>query len=255
MSRMHGTKDFWLGALRSDGPAFRAAASAADADTAVPTCPEWTVPELVRHLGAAYSWATGHAVRGVTSAPERTLADAAAAAPPWPGTLDWWDEEYGRTVERMEALDPEAPAWNPMPMPKKAAFWHRRLAHHTAVHRWDAQVAVGATEPIEAKLAADGINEVVDTLLPGGHRKGPADRQGVVHLAATDVAQEWYVRLRGPGIALLDTGTLLDTDDHHTRVAAAGTASDLLLALYGRVGFDVLDLTGDASLLTALRTG
>ncbi|HEU5109911.1 MAG TPA: maleylpyruvate isomerase family mycothiol-dependent enzyme [Micromonosporaceae bacterium] len=255
MSRMHGTKDFWLGALRSDGPAFRAAAAGADADTAVPTCPEWTVPDLVRHLGAAYAWASEHVVRGVTSAPERTLADAAAAAPPWPATLDWWDAEYARAVERMEATDPEAPAWNPMPMPKKAAFWQRRFAHHTSVHRWDAQVAVGATEPIEAKLAADGISEAMDTLLPGGRRTGPSDREGVVHLAATDVAQEWYVRLRGAGIALLDTGTLLDTDDHHTRVEAVGTASDLLLALYGRVGFDILDVAGDATLLTALRTG
>jgi uncharacterized protein (TIGR03083 family) len=252
---MHGTKDFWLGALRSDGPAFRAAASAAGADTIVPTCPEWTVPDLVLHLGAFYSWATTHLTRGVTSAPETTLAEAADAAPAWPGTVEWWAQQHARSVKRLEAVDPEMPAWNPMPMPKKAGYWHRRFAHHTSVHRWDAQVAIGATEPIEAKLAADGISEVMDTLLPGGRRKGPTDREGVVHLAATDVAQEWYVRLRGPGIALLDTDTLLDSGDHHARVQAVGTASDLLLALYGRVRFDVLDVAGDASLLSCLRTG
>jgi uncharacterized protein (TIGR03083 family) len=256
MTRIHGTKDFWLAALRAEGPAFRAAVSSAEPDTPVPPCPGWTVADLVRHLGSSYAWVGGHVPRGVTSAPEQTVTEAGAAAPAgWSDLLAWWAERYDRLVRRLDAVDAETPAWNPMPQPKKAGFWHRRVAHHTAVHRWDAQVAVGAAEPVEAKLAADGVNEVIDTLLPGGYRKGPTDREGVAHLIATDPSQEWYVRLRGPGIALLDTGTLLDTDDHHTRVEAVGTASDLLLALYGRVPFGVLDVAGDASLLTALRTG
>jgi MDMPI C-terminal domain len=129
------------------------------------------------------------------------------------------------------------------------------MAHETAVHRCDAQLAGSQLQPVETKLAADGISEVLDTWLPAGRRRGPTDRQGVVHLMATDVAQEWYVRLRGAGLALLDTGTLLDSDDHHTRTLARGTASDLLLALYGRVPFGVLEIAGDAELLGALRTG
>jgi hypothetical protein len=73
---------------------------------------------------------------------------------------------------------------------------------------------------------------------------------------AADASQEWFVRLRGPGIALLDTDTLLDSDDHHARVEATGTASDLLLTLWGRVSPEaVLRVTGDAGLLAALRTG
>ena len=59
-----------------------------------------------------------------------------------------------------------------------------------------------------------------------------------MQLLASDAGQDWYVRLRGEGVALLDTDTLLDTDEPHARVHAAGTASDLMLALYGRVGFD-----------------
>ncbi|HEX2299195.1 MAG TPA: hypothetical protein VHH34_11885, partial [Pseudonocardiaceae bacterium] len=79
------------------------------------------------------------------------------------------------------------------------------------------------------------------------------DLQGVVHLTATDAAYEWFVRLRGAGVALLDIGTILDTDDHHARAEATGTASDLQLTLMGRRPVDVLSLSGDARLFTALR--
>lgn len=256
MNRMHGNKDFWLAALRAEGPAFQAAASAAEPDTPVVSCPGWTVPDLVRHLGSVFAWMRSHVSRGVTSPPDHLRSsEATFDVPAWPDTVGWYTEQYTRLIELLDTLDPEMPAWNPMLQPKKAVFWHRRAAHETAVHRWDAQFAVGGAEPVEAKLAADGIGEVLDSWLPSGRRKGPNDRQGVVHLAATDIAQEWYVRLRGAGIALLDTATLFDSDDHHTRVKAAGTASDLLLALYGRVQFDVVDVTGDATLLACLRTG
>lgn len=53
---------------------------------------------------------------------------------------------------------------------------------------------------------------------------------------------------------LLDTDTLPD-DNHDAQATVRGTASDLLLAPYGRIGFDVLDVSGDRSLLEALRTG
>ena len=75
----------------------------------------------------------------------------------------------------------------------------------------------------------------------------------MAHLTATDLGQEWYVRLRGAGIALLDTDTLLDDDAHPARAAAAGTASDLALALWGRVTFEVVETAGDMALLEALR--
>jgi hypothetical protein len=59
--------------------------------------------------------------------------------------------------------------------------------------------------------------------------------------------------LRGEGIMLLDTDTIFDDDEHRPTVVAQGTASDLMLALWGRVGFDVLDVSGDELSLEALR--
>jgi uncharacterized protein (TIGR03083 family) len=254
MSKPHLTKEFWLAGLRADGAAFHAAVAQDGALTAdVPSCPGWTVEELVRHLGSLYDWVRGHVTRGVTTKPEPfRRADDAPTGTALPA---WWRARYDELFATLDALDPGQPAWNPAPQAKRAGYWHRRMAHETALHRWDAQMAVGLAEPVEAKLAADGVTEVLDTMLPGGRRSGPVDRTGMVALHAVDVEQVWYVRVRGAGIALLDTDTLLDDQPQHERVVATGTASDLMLALWGRVPFDVLEVAGDAGVLSALRTG
>jgi uncharacterized protein (TIGR03083 family) len=254
MSKPHGTKEFWLAGLRADAAAFRSAVRNAETLSArVPTCPEWTLLDLVRHLGNVYAEVAEHAPRGVTTRPEKPAAVSEPSD--GPAAMNWWDEQYRAVHSVLESLDPELPAWNWAPQAKKAGFWHRRMAHETAVHRWDAQVTAGLTEPIEAKLAADGITEVLDSWLPAGRRRGPKDMRGIIALHGTDVGEVWYVRLRGEGIALLDTDTLLDDTHPHERATAAGTASDVMLALYGRVPFEVLEITGEPRLLEALRTG
>lgn len=263
MSRTHGSKDLWLAAIRADGPALHTACEevATTPDglaTAVPSCPGWTMLDLIHHLGTQYRRVRSHMSRGVTSRPDEDEGSGGAAVEELPtgrAAIQWWADELQELLTLLEAVDPHLPAWNWAPQSKQAGFWHRRMAHETAVHRWDAQTAAGQVEPIEAKLAADGVAEVLDTLLPAGRRRGPTDLTGVVRLAASDVSNEWFVRLRGEGVALLDTDTWLDHDDHHARAFARGTASDLLLALFGRVPFTVLEISGEVGLLESLRTG
>jgi hypothetical protein len=126
------------------------------------------------------------------------------------------------------------------------------MAHEISVHRWDAEATAGRPTAIETKLAADGVTEILDTWLPAGRRHGPTELQGVVHLTATDASYEWFLRLRGTGVALLDTGTILDTDDHHPRAEATGTASELQLVLMGRRPLEAIGITGDRRLISAL---
>jgi uncharacterized protein (TIGR03083 family) len=256
MSKPHGNKQSWLAALRAEGAAFHTAVETAAAtgqlDAEVPTCPDWTVRQLVFHLAGVYQSLAGHLGRGEASRPERREPEPYEGVDP----VVYFDRHYAEVARVLEEADPDLPAWNWAPQAKRAAFWHRRMAVETAVHRWDAQVASGPAEPIEAKLATDGITEVIDSMLPSGRRRGATeDVRGIVALHAADVGQDWYVRLRGEGVALLDTDTLLDDDHPHERAQATGTASDLLLGLYGRVPFDVLEVAGDPRLLQALRTG
>jgi uncharacterized protein (TIGR03083 family) len=256
MSKPYGNKHTWLAALRTEAAAFHTAVeTASDAgqlDATVPTCPDWTVRHLAFHLAEVYRYIAGHVVRGEVSKPVRPDPEPTDGVDP----LAYFDRQYAELARVLSTVDADLPAYNWAPQAKKAAFWHRRMAVETAVHRWDAQVASGPAEPIDAKLAVDGITEVLDTMLPSGKRLGSAeDVRGVVALHAVDVGQNWYARLRGEGIALLDTNTLLDDDHPHERAQATGTASDLLLALYGRVPYDVLEVAGDPRLLQALRTG
>ncbi len=253
MNRLHATKDFWLAALRADGPALWEAVAETGPEATVSACPGWTTADLAYHVTDLLRWVRATVTRGVTDRP--APLEQSAARPEWPEALDHLRRELTGAIETLEALDPDFPAWNWAPHPKRAGFWHRRIAHEISVHRWDAESAAGRATPIETKLATDGVSEVLDTWLAAGRRKGPTDISGVVHLVGTDAGHEWFVRLRGAGIALLDIGTILDTDDHHARAKATGTVSDLQLALMGRKRTDQLAVSGDPRLVQALRTG
>ena len=252
--RTHLSKDFWLAALRADGAALRAAI-AEDGALAhqVPSCPDWTVAALVSHLGITYQRVRAQAGRGVTDPPEPFVAQPEPPTQDDAALVGWFENELAQIDAFLDALDPGMPAWNWAPQAKVAAFWHRRLAHETSLHRWDAQLSVALPDPIEPKLAVDGVAEVLDTWLLAGKRAATTEHYGLVRLVAADLGQEWYARMRGGGIALLDTDTLLDDDIHPARAVASGSASDLLLSLWGRAAFDVLDTSGDLTLLRGLR--
>jgi uncharacterized protein (TIGR03083 family) len=247
--RAHANKEFWLAAMRTDGPAFRAVIAEAEPGMPVPSRTDWTVGALTGHLVRLYTWVASHVSRGVTGPPDPVRPEG----PPTAGLTEF-DQAYGALLAQLDALDPEMPAWNWAPQAKRVSFWHRRMAHETSLHRWDAQMSLARAEPIETKLAADGVGEVLDTLLPAGKCRCTPDRHGMVALYATDLEHSWHLRLRqGGGVALLDTYTLLDDDDLHERAIAQGTASDLQLALWGRIGFDVLAVSGDGRLLECLQ--
>ncbi|GAA0231033.1 maleylpyruvate isomerase family mycothiol-dependent enzyme [Cryptosporangium japonicum] len=248
MSDSRPNAEFWLDSLRREGAAFRAALTPETLDSPVPSCPEWNVGQLVAHLGAVYRRHGAHVGRGVTSDPGGAIDPS--AAPAGPAVIEWWDESFRLILAALESTDPASPAWNwSIVQDKTAKFWFRRMAHETAVHRWDAQLGAGAalTESIETRLAVDGVDEVLDTWLPSKHDWDPEGQRGVVTLRTTDADAHWAVRLRGVGISLLDTGTVFD-DSPHAQSAVSGTASDLLLVLWGRVPLSVLTIEGNPEL-------
>jgi hypothetical protein len=103
---------------------------------------------------------------------------------------------------------------------------------------------------IERGLAVDGIAEWLDFTRVFGAKRH-ASRDETVHLHCTDIdtdgeGGEWLVTLTSEGAEIEPVHAKGD-------VAARGTASDLDLFLWGRVGFEALEVFGDAGLLERFR--
>jgi uncharacterized protein (TIGR03083 family) len=175
-----------------------------------------------------------------------------ASEPIPPPDQEWSDDE---AVTRLEAgvaglltvlgdVDPDEKVWNWSEGEQRAGFWYRRMAQETAVHRWDGQAAHSMEQPVDPELATDGIDEMLEVMLP---RLGPLDGlEGSVHIHCTDTQGEWL-------LAAEDGRPVVERLHKKGDVAVRGSASDLLLLLWGRVPPEAVEVLGDLSVLTRWR--
>ena len=205
-------------------------------DTQVPTCPDWDVAGLVRHTGGIHRWVT-------------SLIGAAGEAVPFPkespdnaGLAAWFAEGAAALQDALATAPLDQPAMTFIG-PKTTAFWVRRMAHETAVHRWDGENAVGPTAPIDALLSADGISEIFEVYLVRAGEGFFADTdERTFHIHCTDVDGEWMIHRNADGCTV--------TYEHGKGTTAArGRAEDLLLFLWGRIDASTLEVFGDESQL------
>lgn len=238
------TREQHLGAIAADGVALAAAVRAGPADARVRACPDWDLAALGRHMGFIHRWAALAASTG--AAPDTSLIDP---APGTTGELAVWIEQGTiDLVATLEALDPDAPTWHPFPVPRTGAVWPRRQAQETSVHRWDAQDAVGVAEPIEELLAADGVGEYVEVMLPRMLERGAVSlpaRPGRVELRVEGGPSWWVEAVDG---VLASSSSTAGSATHDPDAVLIGGAEDLLLVLWGRREPDVLVVDGDAEL-------
>ena len=231
----------YLASLQADTHLLLDIAGAA-LDRPVPTCPGWTCERLVGHVGTVQRRTAARLATG-------ELAEV-DPAPPGAAAVEWARAGLAELVAALEATDPDAEVDTAVGR-QPAAYWFRRMAVEAALHRVDAEGAVGDSTPVATELALDGIEELFRVLLPQ-RGTGTLERHGeTVHLHATDPdlaegAGEWLVTLGEAGLAVEHAHAKGD-------VAVRGTASDLLLLLWNRVGTDRFQVFGDASLLDRWR--
>jgi uncharacterized protein (TIGR03083 family) len=220
---------------------------APDIAAEVRTCPGWTVADLAGHTGAVHRWATA------------IVATRAAKRPPFPdvdspwssadGWARWLTAGAGPLLDALRSAGPAVEVWTWGPS-RSSGWWARRMTHETAVHRADAQLALGVTPVIDPETAADGIDEFLENLpearRPSRHLASmPAGES--VHLHATDCDGEWVIRFGGDG-----PGTVAWSRGHEkATVAVRGPVAELLLVVYGRLPADDprLSVFGAAPLL------
>lgn len=147
----------------------------------------------------------------------------------------WLVEGAALTAEVLREAGSSLELWTPLERAgTTTAFWARRFAHETVVHRADAELALGVEYELDREVAVDSMDEWMALgALPEMFDFHPAWREllgegRTVHLHATDVPDaEWVVDLTG--------GVITWRRAHEkSAVAVRGPLVELLLVVYGR---------------------
>jgi uncharacterized protein (TIGR03083 family) len=186
-----------IDALRRQGELLADAAERAGLDAAVPPCPPWLVRDLLRHTGYIHRWAARH----ITERPGQVLdgppeAEILKGGPADSELLAWFRAGHAALTETLATADPALECATFMAAPSALAFWARRQAHETAIHRADAEFAAGTTPGYPAAFAADGIDELIMGF--GRRRKyqpaaGADGDGGLLRVLAADTGDAWSI--------------------------------------------------------------
>ncbi|MER6546104.1 maleylpyruvate isomerase family mycothiol-dependent enzyme [Streptomyces sp. NPDC001250] len=249
--------DTYREAIARETLRFTEAVRGADPASAVPACPDWTLADLTRHVGALQRWFSALLTQLVQEPPrsrdvELGLPDDARDYPGWvaagvPGV-----------AAVLRDTDPDAPMWV-WGEDRHARFWARRMLFETLVHRVDAEQAVGLTSDIDPELAADGVDEfLVNLPYAGLFAPGVTKLRGdgetlAFRCAGSDggSAEEWRIRLDPDGFRPLARADREADAAVPVTAAVHGGAADLLLLLYGRRSYQdqAFEITGQRAVL------
>jgi uncharacterized protein (TIGR03083 family) len=244
----------YLQAIQRASDALVAAASLG-LHSAVPSCPGWTVRDVVEHTGTVHRHKEQIVRQPVLDTPRSPID------PPKEGLIEWFLEGSEALLATLASTDPTTPVYSWYPPDQSVGFWYRRMAHETVIHRVDAELGHGVVNPIESVLAADGVDEILTVMMEGfpeWAESTPNDE--TVRIQCTDQPGSWSLRFitwtgTGPesGTEYRDEPGIVFEDANEPTTTIRGTASELDLFLWGRGPRERLSVDGDASLVDRLR--
>ncbi|MGI8695480.1 MAG: maleylpyruvate isomerase family mycothiol-dependent enzyme [Mycobacteriales bacterium] len=224
----------------ADDAALLIAAGRHDGATAVPTCPGWDLDALLWHVAVVYR--------------HKVVCIRIGRPPdPWPpprpsgAVADELRAAYDELTEQLRVRDPADPAFTWYPPDQTVGFWQRRMAQETAVHRVDAQLAVGVATPIAADIAADGVDEFLTMMLAPDYTDTPADAPDRT-LRIKAGGREWLVTVTPRRVSASRNPAAAEPAD----ATITGDPSTVDLWLWGRGGDTDLDVEGDPAAIEAL---
>jgi uncharacterized protein (TIGR03083 family) len=250
----------FIACLRREGERLAAAADRAGFAAPVPACPGWKVRDLLKHLGYVHRWAAGYVGEQHTRWVDRLSEEEILSGGPSDDVLAaWFRQGLAELVLVLSAAGPETECWTFLDAPSPVAFWARRQAHETTVHRVDAEQAAAAAgaaplaDPpdIDPRFAIDGIDELILGFLARDARRGGWDGPpAVLGFHAEDGAggtAHWWLEAV-PGRLAVARGA------SPARCDVTGPAARLYLLLWNRAGPGGLAVGGDTSQLAAFLT-
>ncbi len=228
-------------ALIDENAAFAEALRGADDATPVPTCPGWTLRQLMRHVGRGDRWSAQ--IVGERRTEMLDPREVRDGKPPddADGAIDWLKGGVRELLHAVDDVGAGTEVWTFLG-PRPAAWWIRRRLHEATVHRADAELALGRDYRLSAELAADGLTEWLERVVAqASDGRMPLAGGKALHLHATD-GGDWT--LRGDGTALE-----LDRSDAQAAARVSGDTASLFLAVVRRIPADDprIALSGDAT--------
>ena len=185
-----------IAAIARDGASLLAVAEEAGLQAPVPACPGWNVGDLVDHVSEVWSFWSGIVKRRLTTVDEvRDFEDGRVT----PSSADRFATAAGNLAELVSVLGPgdaadeRACVWTWTGANQPISWVRRRMAQETAMHLTDALEASGRSGPIDAPLAADGVDEFL-TYFGTCERALVEPVGGSTLLQATDQGLAWIVR-------------------------------------------------------------
>ena len=237
----------YLAVLASEAKELASAAQEAGLDAPVPTCPGWTVNDLVLHVGEVHRWATA-AVAGKATKLGDVPGDSRGPLPEPADTIDWFCNGAVALRGTLADADPsvEYAAFLTDPATPRLLFWARRQTLETSVHRLDAESALGRCTPMAPDIALDGIDEFLTGFIPRSRTPLRADKAHCMQIAPTYSDQRWTVSISNELPETVRRATDADC-------IISGSASDIYLALWNRASLDNLQIEGDRTAIDMLR--
>jgi uncharacterized protein (TIGR03083 family) len=237
----------YLDHLAADAARLRTA-GARDLSAKVPTCPDWNVADLLRHVADVYTHKTESMRRG-------EWPDPWPREPAGDDPVALLDEALAELLSELTSRKPADPAITWYGPDQTVGFWIRRMAQETVVHRVDGELALGLRpSPIPADLAVDGVDEVLVSFLAYASKQWPdafADRLATCSgqtVAVTAGDHRWLVRLTSSLIEVTPDATASEAD-----ACVSGAPSDVLLWLWRRSPDADVQIEGDRALIAVLR--
>ncbi|MCW2541684.1 MAG: hypothetical protein JWN95_3409 [Frankiales bacterium] len=223
--------------LAQIGSQSRALADAAEAnlDADVEHCPGWTVRDLLEHLREVqWFWAL-IVERRLQDAPsgQGEFAEVHPSRLPDDGLISAFRAGARHLVEVLADADPAQSVWTWAPARQDIGFILRHQVQEAAVHRWDAEHAASREVSLDARMSVDAIEEFLTYSVANSVETPDQPRPalgGAFVLRASDLPACWVVEDGSkPG-----TVAFRRDGDPSDLPVISGTASDLLLWLYGR---------------------
>ncbi len=241
----------YLGQLGDDARALTRVLASEAPDTPVRSCPGWSLNDLGYHVGTLYLHKIAALRSGERPSPWPPERQEGIWLAPVPALLEASSSEL---LAELSAREPTQPCWTWLAEDQTVGFWARRMAQETVIHRWDAQDAVGRQTPIDSRVAADGIDELLVAFLAGDWSDEPQPGpSGTVDVLAGE--DRWRVELRPEAVAVQHFAVQgagaanAATDPADAQIA--GGCEEMLLALWGRHQLPQA-AAGDQSLVDAL---